>query len=202
MRKTDALNVQKQRERLIRGALKCFARKGVHGTSTDDICRAANVSSGTLYYYFKSRDGLMRDVIVHAHATRDLLLRDLREAPDLLEAMIDVQVASAQAIKDQGVPIEVYIELVAYASRNAEARTAFQEAAARVIALVAEAVRAHQLAGKLRSDIDADALAQFLGLAASGMSMGEIVQKNFSRQDFRETLSILLSAHGRSAVPS
>lgn len=196
MRKANPKNAEKQRKAIIRGALKCFVRKGVHGTSTDDICRAAKVSSGTLYYYFKSRDGLMRDLIVHAHSARDHLLRDLPDAPDLLEALVDVQTASAEAIKAQGIPIEVYIELLAYSTRNAAAKAAFRDAAVQVTAIVAQAVHANQLAGKLRSDISADALARFISAAVTGMSIAAISQGIGTQQDFRETLAILMCADG------
>lgn len=200
MRKIDPSNVQKQRERIVHGALKCFARKGVHGTSTDDICRAAKVSSGTLYYYFKSRDGLMRELIIHAHSTRDHLLRDLPDAPDLIEALIDMQTASAKAIEAQGIPIEVYIELLAYSTRNAAASAAFREGAALVTSIVAQAVRVHQLAGKLRSDVSPDAVARFITAAVAGMSIMEIAQGAGTQQDFRETLAILMGADGGTSI--
>jgi len=193
MRKIDPANVQKQRDQIIQGALKCFARKGVHGTSTDDICRAAKVSSGRLYYYFKSRDALMRDLIVHAHATRDELLRNLPEAPDLIEAVINVQAASAKVIAAQGVTLEVYIELLAYSTRNAAAKMAFQEAAARVATAVTEAVQVHQRAGKIRGDIAPHVVAQFIGASVTGMSLMELSQGGGPEPALRETLATLLA---------
>lgn len=192
MRKADPENAKKQRSAIIRGALKCFAHKGVHGTSTDDICRAAKVSSGTLYYYFKSREGLMHDVIVHAHAAHDQLLESLIEAPNLLGELINIQLASAEAIEAQGVPIEVYLELLAYSTRNPAAQRAFQKAAARVMVTVSEAVEAHQRAGKLASEVGAEALAEFIVIAVTGMSIADISWKKDMHQRFRETLSTLV----------
>lgn len=202
MRKTDPDNVQKQRDRIIRGALKCFARKGVHGTSTDDICRAAKVSSGALYYYFKSRDGLIHDVIVHAHEARDHLLQDLVEAPDLLKALIAMQAASADAIAAHGVPIEVYMELLAYSTRNAKAGVAFREAAARVVDLVGQAVHAHQRAGKLRADIAPEKLSRFITAAVTGMSIGEVLGWSGAQEDFTTTFAITLSGDGKAPPPT
>lgn len=191
MRKRDPENVEKQRERIIQAALKCFARKGVHGTSTDEICRAAKVSSGVLYYYFKSRDGLIHDVIVHAHEARDYLLQGLVDAPDLLKALTSMQAASAEVIAAQGVPIEVYLELLAYSTRNAKAGVAFQQAAERVMEFISQAVHANQLSGKLRSDIDPDRLARFIAAAVTGMSVAEIL-RNGSQEEFTTTLAIIL----------
>tara|TARA_R110000782_G_scaffold211563_1_gene299735 strand:+ start:11075 stop:11689 length:615 start_codon:yes stop_codon:yes gene_type:complete len=198
MRKTDPTKVQEQRDRIIQGALKCFARKGVHGTSTDDICRAAKVSSGALYYYFKSRDGLIHDVIVHAHQARDHLLLGLIDTPDMLKALTSIQVASAQVIAAQGVPVEVYLELLAYSTRNAKAGVAFREAAERVLDILEQAVRANQIAGKLRADIDPERLARFITAAVTGMSVAEILQGSGSHEDFAITLALILGGDGKT----
>jgi TetR/AcrR family transcriptional repressor of uid operon len=192
MRKSDPAKVQEQRERILQAALKCFARKGVHGTSTDDICRAANVSSGTLYYYFKSRDGLLHDLIVYAHAMRDQVMIGLEEAPSLLDAVIDMQYASLEVLENFGITTTVYLELLAYASRNEAAGAAFQDASAQVIAVITDAVRAHQRAGKLPSDIPADALALFMPVAVTGMTIAEIADGNFDRHRYRDAFAALL----------
>jgi len=193
MRKADPENAEKQRNAIIRGAIKCFAQKGVHGASTDDICRAAKVSSGTLYYYFKSRDGLVHDVIDHAHAAHDQLLGKLAQAPDLLDAIVNIQLASPEAVKAQGVPIGVYLELIAYSTRNSAAKLAFQEAAERVLTTVGEAVKAHQHARNLPSDIDAEALAEFIMSAVTGMSIAEMAWGRDMQQRFRATLAALFN---------
>lgn len=194
MRKVDPAHVEEQRERIMRAALKCFARKGVHGTTTDDIAAAAKVSPGKLYYYFKSRDGLIHDLIAYAHAARDHFLRDLSDAPDLLKALIDIQTSSAKAIAARGVPVEVYLELLAYSTRHAGARQAFKEAADQVTAIVAQAVHAHQLDGKLRSDISADALAQFISASVMGMSIAELSQGAGSQAQVQDALVRMVSA--------
>lgn len=199
MRKADPENAEKQRSAIIQGALKCFAKKGVHGTSTDDICRAAKVSSGTLYYYFKSRDGLIHDVIDHAHAAHDKLLEGLVQAPNLFDAIVNIQLASPEAVKAQGVPIEVYLELIAYSTRNSAAKRAFQEAAENVLATVSEAVKAHQRERKIASDLDAEALAEFIMSAVTGMSIAEIAWGRSMQQRFRDTLSTLIDCSSARA---
>lgn len=39
-----------------KAALRLFSEKGFHMTSTNDITRAAGVSKGTLYWYYKSKE--------------------------------------------------------------------------------------------------------------------------------------------------
>lgn len=47
--------MQHQREWVIDNALKCFAAKGFHATSIDDIARRCRLSSGGIYVHFKSK---------------------------------------------------------------------------------------------------------------------------------------------------
>lgn len=199
MRKIDPVKVQKQRERIIRSALKCFARKGVHGTSTDDICRAARISPGTLYYYFKSRDGLIHDVIVHAYATRDAAIGNLAEAPNLLDAMLEANATALRAVASQGVTAEVHLELVAYASRNKAAQTAFFDATRSGLEIITAAVRAHQAAGKLPSHLSAESLTLLFSIANLGIPIMEITDDAFSPQEYRDQVGELI--FGKADAP-
>jgi AcrR family transcriptional regulator len=53
-----------RRNELMDVAERLFAEKGYDHTSPSDIIREAGVAQGTFYYYFKSKDDLVRAVIV------------------------------------------------------------------------------------------------------------------------------------------
>jgi len=46
------------RERIIESAVECFAKTGFDRTKMDDIASLSDVSKGTLYLYFKSKEDL------------------------------------------------------------------------------------------------------------------------------------------------
>jgi AcrR family transcriptional regulator len=50
------------RERIIAAAGEIVAKRGIAGTSLDDVRARANVSKSQLYHYFNDRDDLMRAV--------------------------------------------------------------------------------------------------------------------------------------------
>lgn len=50
------------RERIIRAAAELVAKRGVAGTSLDDVRARAQASKSQLYHYFADRDDLMRAV--------------------------------------------------------------------------------------------------------------------------------------------
>jgi TetR/AcrR family transcriptional regulator, transcriptional repressor for nem operon len=52
-----------KRDRLVAGAGELLHRKGVAATTLADIAHAADVPVGNVYYYFKTKDDLVRAVI-------------------------------------------------------------------------------------------------------------------------------------------
>ncbi len=48
---------------IIQAALACFARKGYHLTTMDDIAQESGLSKGSLYWYFKSKKELFRAIV-------------------------------------------------------------------------------------------------------------------------------------------
>ena len=54
---------QATRERILRAATELIAARGVAGTGTEDVRKAAGVSGSQLYHYFDSKQALIRAVI-------------------------------------------------------------------------------------------------------------------------------------------
>jgi len=51
------------RLRMIEAAADLFHRKGIHATSPDEIIEASRTGKGQFYHYFKSKQGLVREVL-------------------------------------------------------------------------------------------------------------------------------------------
>ena len=51
-----------RREHLLNAAVRCFARKGYHPTTVDDIAAEAGVSKGAPYVYFDSKEALFQEL--------------------------------------------------------------------------------------------------------------------------------------------
>jgi len=48
-----------KRERILRAAIKVFAKKGFYATRVSEIAKAAGVADGTIYLYFKNKDDVL-----------------------------------------------------------------------------------------------------------------------------------------------
>lgn len=49
--------------RILNQAMRIFLEKGYHGTSIDDITRAAKLTKGALYWHFRSKEDLLKRII-------------------------------------------------------------------------------------------------------------------------------------------
>jgi AcrR family transcriptional regulator len=60
---TDSQIPRGKRDRLVASAAELLHRRGVAATTLADIAHAADVPAGNVYYYFKTKDDLVRAVI-------------------------------------------------------------------------------------------------------------------------------------------
>jgi AcrR family transcriptional regulator len=86
MPKLKPEELQARRQEIIEAARTCFLRSGFHQTTTDEICREANITAGGLYHYFTSKDELIAAVIEHSATTAIARMRELIAEADSTES--------------------------------------------------------------------------------------------------------------------
>ncbi|MFN3264186.1 MAG: TetR/AcrR family transcriptional regulator, partial [Aquificaceae bacterium] len=68
------------RERIIQSAKELFSQKGYNHTTVEDIVKHAGLSKGAFYFYFKSKDQLMEELINSmANRTKEIMKRWLEK---------------------------------------------------------------------------------------------------------------------------
>lgn len=101
MPKLKPEELQARRREIIEAARTCFLRSGFHQTTTDEICREANITAGGLYHYFTSKDELISAVIEHSAAAAIERLRAIiAEADDTESAFRQVATFLYQTLRD------------------------------------------------------------------------------------------------------
>jgi TetR/AcrR family transcriptional regulator len=76
MTRHEARNRRKRVE-ILKSAAAAFRRRGYHGASVEEIARALQMTKGSLYYYFKSKEEIL--YFCHDYSL-DILLDLLKEA--------------------------------------------------------------------------------------------------------------------------
>jgi TetR/AcrR family transcriptional regulator len=52
-------------ERILQDGWELFQQKGYRGVSVDEICQRCGITKPTLYYYFKDKENLFVEVLLH-----------------------------------------------------------------------------------------------------------------------------------------
>ncbi|UPT74494.1 MAG: TetR/AcrR family transcriptional regulator [Elusimicrobiota bacterium] len=77
---------------ILKAALKLFVRKGIDGTTTKDIARAAGVAEGALYRHYRSKDEMAGELFTvnleRFTADLDRVLSEAKGARRKLEAYV------------------------------------------------------------------------------------------------------------------
>lgn len=65
--RTKPIEQGNARQRMIQAARELFHQQGLRATSVDQILQKSGTGKGQFAYYFKNKDGLVHEVLVHLH---------------------------------------------------------------------------------------------------------------------------------------
>lgn len=88
MPKVTSAHLEARRQQIVDAAWACFARKGYHQTTMQDICQESGLSPGAIYRYFVSKEAILKAVYDrHREWTRDVLETARSEAQEPLDTL-------------------------------------------------------------------------------------------------------------------
>ncbi|MFO7690233.1 MAG: ScbR family autoregulator-binding transcription factor [Cryobacterium sp.] len=92
------------RAAIVRGAAVVFQNRGYGSTSLADVCAAAGVTKGALYFHFDSKEALARAIIEAQHETSSMIGQTLLAAGTPgLNAMIEMSLEIARQLHEDPV---------------------------------------------------------------------------------------------------
>ena len=77
-----------KRDRILKAAVRVFAKNGFYATRVSEIAKAAGVADGTIYLYFKNKDDVLITIFEDGIQQLLALLREVAAAEDPFEARI------------------------------------------------------------------------------------------------------------------
>jgi AcrR family transcriptional regulator len=77
----------KTKENILNASLKLFAEKGFHGTSINDIAKAAKISKGLTYNYFDSKQKIVEALFAKAFDVTKFLEIEISKIEDPYEKL-------------------------------------------------------------------------------------------------------------------
>ena len=100
---------ERTRQRIVDAANQLFYSKGYNRTSFSDVVEAAEVPRGNIYYYFKTKDDILKAVIANRLEIISGMLeewdRTISQPLDRLERFVRIMYDSTPALLRSGCPM-------------------------------------------------------------------------------------------------
>ncbi len=150
-----------KRDRILKAAIKVFAKNGFYATRVSDIARAAGVADGTIYLYFKNKEDVLITIFAEGIGQLLTILQDVAESDERFETRIR-QIVELQLglLEEQRDLAEVITVNLRQSSRLLKqyATPLFME----YIDVIAGVVRDGQQEGAFRKDLNPRVVARSL----------------------------------------
>lgn len=128
-RKSSYKKSEDSRSQVLDAAIAVLAKKGVAGTSVQDIADGAGLSKGAVHYHFESKDELLQRVLDRCFEVVEMRTRAAFEAEGEPLERIRRALSEMWHIRRDGIrEMRVLTELHLLARQNTRIRKAFAEA--------------------------------------------------------------------------
>lgn len=163
MRTRDEALHKRRKSEILSAAALCFAAKGVHQTSMQEICEAAAISAGALYRYFESKDAIIFALAEQERLENAELIAHLTASEDLVEGLCQAlpEIVALSGDEQYG---RLTIEIGAEAARNPAIAEVFARNETELRGALVDALKRGQGRGDVDPSLDPEA-ATFLILA-------------------------------------
>ena len=175
--------VKKKREMIISTSRELFAINGFENTKVEDITKAMNISKGSFYTYFKTKEEVLFEVMEKAYVEYEEILSTIDKHQDQKDIMKDFFKKRKMMYRKYGNIREIIIKLLL----SEEPNTEIIDIKYRFINLSIEFIKKNIVLKYNRDDIDIDFTADFIETSVEGYFMRKIKCLN-DKESIRETL--------------
>jgi AcrR family transcriptional regulator len=171
MPKVSQAHKDARRRQIIDAAIACFARRGLHATTMQDIIRRARLSAGAIYLQFKSKEEIVEAIAAKRHARERAAMAEAARVSDFSDALRGLGDAFFGRLDD---PMEVTqrrigVQVWAEALVNPRLMKIVRRGVDGPRAALRDLIGRAQRQGDLPADLDADATAAVLIATFQGL---------------------------------
>lgn len=210
MPKVTEAHMEARRSQILGAACMCFADKGFHHSTMQDICSTAGLSPGAVYGYFSSKGDIIRALAEEGLQTNEHLVGELRREPDSRRALLGfaefvlscLDQRITETAREGSLP-RIKVQLWAEAIRSPDILQLFQANYRTAIDGLEGIVRDGQERGQMDGGLDPRAMAQTVVSLIEGFVLQKAVEPDADKAKYLEVLARLLDCSlrtGKSAT--
>lgn len=180
------------REKIIKAAIDAFSKYGFDRTRMDDVAKTADLSKGTIYLHFKSKEDLFYAIcennLVEAKQQISTMFAKKEDLVSEIERFYDVFRNKKTANE------RVFFETIAESARNAELRKALYKQRMNIFETAIGWVNLQIERGFFRKNIDANAIAVGLVSLYDGLTVNKLlgVSEDYNKKAWVETIRAII----------
>jgi AcrR family transcriptional regulator len=164
--------VEDRREQIIDAAMRVFAEKGFARATNRDIAHEAGITTGLIYYYFKSKEDLLKAAMEERSPVQVMMQTGpemLEQPPEVLLPSLVMRILTVvEGEQFMNIIRVVLPEMVHGTMEVAPLVLSFFQ---RVLAFLEQYLQIQIARGTLRADLDAATTVQVLASSIVGMVM-------------------------------
>jgi AcrR family transcriptional regulator len=185
-----------RREQIIDAAMRVFAQKGFARASNRDVAREAGITTGLIYYYFESKEDLLKAALEERSPIQIMAKippEMLEQPPAVLLPLLLTRVLSL--VESERFVSIVRVMLPEVLHGSAEIAPILLSFFQRVIVFLSDYLRTQIARGNVRADLDADITAQVVVSNMIGMVMRRQIMRDpgMLRYTHEEIVQAILS---------
>ena len=180
------------REKIIKAAIDAFSKYGFDRTRMDDVATTADLSKGTIYLHFKSKEDLFYAIcennLAEAKQQISTMFAKKEDLVSEIERFYDVFRNKKTANE------RVFFETIAESARNAELRKALYKQRMNIFETAIGWVNLQIERGFFRKNIDANAIAVGLVSLYDGLTVNKLlgVSEDYNKKAWVETIRAII----------
>ncbi len=194
-----SVSKEERREQIIRAAVACFARKGYHLTTMDDIVAESGLSKGSLYWHFKNKKDLLIKVMGWYF---DQMVADaepvLAQISDAVEQLKMVLLMFSQVMASDDPLLKIFVDFYAETRSDPDVLNALRRTMEPYFETIGGIIRQGIDDGKLKPvdprQMTASLMAAFDGMFLYRMILGDMLDWQATAQQFSEVILAGLQA--------
>jgi len=175
-----------RREEILIAAKRCFSRSGFHGTSMQEICAEAQMSPGSLYRYFPSKEAIIAGIAEQDRADVAEKFQAIVEAPDFFAAL--AAAARHYIVEESMEEVCLQTEVKAESRRNPEIAKIYATVEQEVKTGMLNVLRAAVARGDIPKTVDLEIAATMLMALVDGLYWRRAVDPEFNAETVLPTL--------------
>jgi AcrR family transcriptional regulator len=192
-----------RKEQILAAAAACFARRGFHQTTMQDICTEAELSPGAVYRYFQSKEEIIQAMCQRGHHDDAELIAAAMTRGGTLDIFDELLRIFFAGVEDREL-CALSIELLSEARRNAFICDSLREGQREIESALGEIVRCAQERGEIDPGLDGQSVARVMLAVYQGLVLQKLLDPDMDVAAYAEVVRSLFGGafwRGERAAP-